>query len=238
MDVKDKIAIVTGASSGIGRATSILLSKNGSKVVLAARNKKELNKLSKKLPNSLAVPTDVTLDRDLDNLISRTLSEFGKIDILINNAGRGYDSLIEKIEDEKLYELFHLNFLAPLHLMQKVIPVMRKQGAGSIVNVSSGTSLMEIPTIGAYSGLKRALNGISFTAREELAEDNIQVSVVYPFITDTNFYKNIIGTPRYALDVRGNTNVPPPDSAEFVAEKILQAIISGEKEVFAHDWMK
>ncbi len=238
VNVKNKIAIVTGASSGIGRATAILLSSKGAKVVLASRNQKELEKLSGQLKDSIVVPTNVTDNKQLDNLVVQTVKNFGKIDILINNAGRGYDALIEKIEDEKFFELFRLNLLAPLHLMQKIIPIMQKNGGGSIVNISSGTSLMEIPTVGAYSGLKRALNGISFTAREELFRDNIKVSVVYPFITDTNFYKNIIGQPRKALDIRRDKNVTPPDSSEFVAEKILLAITTGDKEIFAHDWMK
>lgn len=237
MKVKDKVAIVTGASSGIGLATAKLLSKNGAKVILAARSAEILKKLEKDVANSKALPTDVTVDKQLDRLVSQTLKHYGKIDILVNNAGRGYDALIEKIEDEKLIQLFKLNFLATLHLMQKVIPVMREQKGGSIINVSSGTSLMAIPTVGAYSSFKRALNGLSFTAREELADDGIIVSVVYPFITDTNFYKNIIGKPRKSAGVITNRNTPPPDSAEYVATKILEAIESGKKEIFAHDWM-
>ena len=97
---------------------------------------------------------------------------------------------------------------------------------------------MEIPTVGAYSSLKRALNGLSFTAREELKNDNISISIVYPFITATNFTKNIIGKPREAVDIRRDENIPPPDTAEYVAEKVLQAIKTGEKEIFAHDWMQ
>src|SRR5207237_1142404 len=117
------------------------------------------------------------------DMVKKTIEHYGRIDILVNNAGRGYDAPVEKI-DPKLYEeLFVLNQLSPLVAMQEAIPHMKKQGEGAIVNISSGTSLMDIPGIGAYSSLKRALNGLSLTAREELKDDKIAVSVVYPYIT-------------------------------------------------------
>lgn len=238
MQIQDRVAIITGASSGIGLATARLLSSKGSKVALASRNGKELEKISEQLEGSIAIPTDVTNEKQCDELIATTLKKFGRIDILVNNAGRGYDSPVERIDENSFLELFKLNLLAPLRLMQKVIPIMRRQGGGSIINISSGTSLMEIPTVGAYSSLKRALNGLSFTAREELKNDNISISIVYPFITATNFTKNIIGKPREAVDIRRDENIPPPDTAEYVAEKVLQAIKTGEKEIFAHDWMQ
>lgn len=238
MVVKDKIAIVTGASSGIGLATAKLLSKKGAKVVLAARSKDKLESLSKDLPGSLAVLTDVREVTQIKQLVELSHKHFGRIDILINNAGRGYDSLIENVDIKNFQELFELNLRAPLILMQEVIPIMRKQKGGSIINISSGTSLMAIPTVGTYSALKRGLNGLTLTAREELKKDNINVSVVYPYITKTSFYKNIMGKPRKTVDVRGNDNLPPPDTAQDVAEKILYAIENEEAEVFAHEWMK
>lgn len=145
---------------------------------------------------------------------------------------------LKNIEDSKFELLLKLNLLTPLKAMQAVIPVMRKQGGGSIVNISSGTSLMVLPGLGAYSSLKRALNGLSLTANEELKNDKINVSIVYPYITDTNFYKNIIGISREAHGISSNRNMPQPDTAEYVAEKVLEAITKGSPEVFAHDWMK
>lgn len=86
--------------------------------------------------------------------------------------------------------------------------------------------------------MKRALNGLSLTAREELKSENINVSVVYPYITDTNFYKNIMGKPRKSVDVRNDSNLPPPDTSENVASLVLEAINSSTPELFAHDWME
>jgi short-subunit dehydrogenase len=115
---------------------------------------------------------------------------------------------------------------------------MRKQGGGAIINISSGTALMYLPNMGAYSASKRALANISLTAREELKKDNIIVSVVYPYITLTDFEKNTIKEPASDSGEQADNAQFPPDTAEFVAHKILDCIERGEAEIFAHDWMK
>jgi short-subunit dehydrogenase len=116
---------------------------------------------------------------------------------------------------------------------------MKKQGGGVIINISSGTALMHLPNMGAYSAMKRALADISLTAREELKKDNIIVSVVYPYITLTDFEKNTIkDSSLYENKEQESTGRFSPDSAEYIAQKILEGIESGEAEIFAHDWMK
>jgi short-subunit dehydrogenase len=238
MDVRNKVAIITGASSGIGLETAKLLAKKGAKLALVSRSKEKLEKLSRELPNSLAVPADMTKIFEIKSMIEQTERHFGRIDILINNAGQGYDAPIEKTDINTLHRIFDLDVVGPLIAMQQVIPLMRKQGEGAIINISSGTALMHLPDMGAYSSLKRALADISLTAREELKKDNIVVSVMYPYITLTNFEKNTI------KDSMGNNMEQegagqfPADTAEYVAQKILEGIESGEAEIFAHDWMK
>ena len=236
MNIKGSVAIITGASSGIGEAAARLLSQKGAKVVLAARSEAKLIKLSKDLPDSLVVVTDMSRTSDVKEMIKRVYKHFGRIDILVNNAGRGYDASTEYIELNKLHELFDLNYIGPLVAMQTVIPIMRKQGGGAIVNISSGTALMALPHMGAYSSLKRALVGLSLTAREELKKDNISVSVVYPTMTDTNFEKNTIqsGPP---MQWEGGGSMPKIDPPELIAEKIKDAIKTGNAEVFAHEWL-
>jgi short-subunit dehydrogenase len=122
--------------------------------------------------------------------------------------------------------------------MQEVIPIMRSQGGGSIINVSSGTALMYLPNMGAYSAVKRALAGISLTAREELKKDNIVVSVVYPYITLTNFQENTITDFVDEWEGEEGGDYHPADTAEYMAEKIVEGIESGEAKIFAHEWMK
>jgi short-subunit dehydrogenase len=241
MNIADKVVIVTGASSGIGLATARLLAGHGAKVALAARSRDKLNRLAAELPDSFVVPTDMRSVEDIRNMTEKVLGHFGRIDVLINCAGRGYDAPLEQIEIDKYRELFELDVVGPLIAMQLVIPTMRKQGGGMIVNISSGASLMYLPDMSAYSSVKRALNSITLTAREELAKDNIVASVVYPYITLTDFDKNMLGVENddfEQFEADADTNLPPPDSAEYVAGRILEVIETEEPEQFAHDWMK
>ena len=241
MQIQDKVVIVTGASSGIGLATARLLSRNGAKLALAARSKSKLRALAKELPDSLAVPTDMTKPAEVRKMVSRVNQHFGRVDILINNAGQGYDAPVEKIRLPAFRHIFNLDVVGPLVAMQKVIPIMRSQKAGMILNISSGTALMALPNMGPYSSLKRALVGISLTAREEWKEDGILVSAVYPYITDTDFEANTISDVEEDAEWDGDGHdgpFNPPDSAEHIARKILEGIQSEEAEIFAHDWMR
>ena len=237
MDVRNKIAIITGASSGIGLATARLLTEKGAKLTLVSRSKEKLEKLSTEIPNSLAVPADMTKITEIKNMIEQTQEHFGRIDILINCAGQGYDAPMEKTNINTFHYIFDLDVVGPLVAMQQVIPIMRKQGGGTIINISSGTALMHLPNMSAYSSLKRALADISLTAREELKKDNIIVSVMYPFMTLTDFEKNTIKDSVPEEEEQGPSQYSP-DTAEYAAQKILEGIESGEAEIFPHDWMK
>jgi len=239
MDVKNKVVIVTGASSGIGLATAKLLSEKGAKLALVARSKEKLEQLSRELRDSVAVPADMTKPSEIKQMVKHTEAHFGRIDALINCAGQGYDAPVERTDLGIFRHIFDLDVVGPLVAMQQVIPIMRRQGGGAIVNVSSGTALMYLPNNGAYSALKRALASISLTAREELKQDGIVVSVVYPYMTLTDFEKNTIKDPSLAQEEPEKGTLPfTPDTAEYMAQKILEGVESGEPEVFAHDWMK
>jgi len=238
MNVQNRVAIVTGASSGIGLAISRLLVKRGARVALVSRSKEKLEGISKSLPNSFAIPADMTKEGEVRNMVGMAKDHFSRIDILINNAGQGYDSPVEKIDVDTFRHVFELDVVGPLLAMQGVIPVMKSQGGGTIVNISSGTALIHLPNMGAYSSLKRALAAISLTAREELKNDNIVVSVIYPYITLTEFENNTIKDIAESDDGQEGGPPFPPDTAEYVAERILEGVESGEAEIFAHEWMK
>ncbi|HVW08131.1 MAG TPA: SDR family oxidoreductase [Bryobacteraceae bacterium] len=235
MQIEGHVFIVTGASSGIGLSTAAALAERGAKVALLARSADALHELERQLPGSLAVTADMTqLDR-VREAIRDVRQHYGRIDGLINNAGRSYAAAVEEIDPAVFDEIFHLNVLGPIVAMQAVIPVMRSQGGGSIVNINSGTAFMTIPQYSVYASSKRALLGFSLTARAELEKDHIVVSEVYPFITATNFGKNRMGNPagggppsQYAAG----------DTPEFVAGLILQAIEEGEAQYFANDRLR
>jgi short-subunit dehydrogenase len=232
MEIANGVFIVTGASSGIGLATARALSEKGAKVALLARSTQALEELSATLPGSLAVTADMTDFDGVRRAVGEVYQRLGRIDGLINNAGRSYAAAVEEIDPVLFDEIFHLNVLGPIVAMQAVIPVMRSQGVGSIVNVNSGTAFMTVPEYSVYSSSKRALLGFSLTARAELAKDNIVVSEVYPFITATNFGNNRMGSPAGGGP---SSNYAAGDTPEFVADLILQAITEGEAQYYAND---
>ena len=235
MQIEDRVFIVTGASSGIGLSTARALSDRGAKVALLARSTDALQELSQQLPGSFPVTADMTQFDRVREAVRTVHRHYGRIDGLINNAGRSYAASVEAIDPAVFDEIFHLNVLGPIVAMQAVIPLMRAQGGGSIVNVNSGTAFMAVPEYSVYSASKRALLGFSLTARAELDKDHIAVSEVYPFITATNFGKN-----RMSNSAGGG---PPAsyadgDKPEFVAGLVLKAIEEGQAQYFANDRLR
>jgi NAD(P)-dependent dehydrogenase (short-subunit alcohol dehydrogenase family) len=229
MWIDGKVVIVTGASGGIGLATARLLGFRGAKVVLAARNEEALRTAAAEISNSLAVRADLRSARDIRALVERTVEHFGRVDCLVNNAGQDFNAPVEAIDPDDFRSILELNLIGPLRAMQAVIPIMRSQGSGAIVNVSSGTTKMVLTGSAGYSSSKAALNHLSLVAREELAADGIAVSLVYPYITATDLEKNAIGADGHAA--APPPGIPPADPPEKVAEAVLSLIESGEAEL-------
>lgn len=232
MQIADHVFIVTGASSGIGLSTAEALSARGAKVALIARNTDAIKGLAARLPGSLPLTADVTDFVALTKAINAVHSHYGRLDGLINNAGRGYGASIEEIDPTAFTEIFTLNVLAPIVAMQAVVPIMRAAGAGVVINVNSGTSFMTIPDYSVYSASKRALLGVTQTARGELAADAIVVSEVYPGMTATDFGKNRLGSGGATTDY--SVGDPP----ELVADLIVAAIEGGEAQYFVNDFLR
>ena len=229
MKLQDSVVIVTGASGGIGEAVAYLLGEAGAKVVLAARSEDRLNTVAAQISGSLVVPTDMRKPEDIKALIQKTKDEFGRVDILINNAGQGMRASVETTNIDDYRSIFELNVIAPLIAMQEVIPLMRQQGGGFILNISSMLSKMYFPNLSAYSSTKYALNSISLTARAELEKDHITVSVFHPKMTATDFGQNVKGEDTYnSRDGRPGMSV---DTVEDVAKAILEQLQSEEAEV-------
>jgi short-subunit dehydrogenase len=228
MDIQEKVVIITGASEGIGLATAHLFAEAGAKVALAARSADTLhsivNELHEQHREALAVPTDMRNKDAIEALVDSVFEQYGRIDMLINNAGQAVRGHVADVDIEQFRQIFELNVLGPVEAIQAVIPKMRQNGGGLIINVSSNVTQMHIPAIGAYAATKAALNMISDTAREELASENIRITTMFPRATATNFGQNSLATPKT------NHQGPRPgqggyesDSAEAVAQKILEA---------------
>src|SRR3984885_6516161 len=235
MQIEDHVFIVTGASAGIGLATAVALSGRGAKVALLARGTDALEQLARQLPGSLPLTVDMTKFDNVRQAVQLVHSHYGRIDGLVNNAGRSYAASVEEIDTALFDEIFHLNVLGPIIAMQAVIPPMRTQGGGSIVNINSGTAFMTIPQYSVYSSSKRALLGFSLTARAEFEKDRIVVSEIYPFITATNFGKKRIGNPAGGGP---SAHYAEGDRPEFVAGLVLQAVEEGQVQYFANDRLR
>ena len=225
MEVNDRVVIVTGASSGIGAAFARLAAGEGARLVLAARRTERLEALAAELPGALPVTTDLRDPGQVRRLVAAAVDAFGRVDVLVNNAGQGMHVPVEEARLDDLQAIVELNLYGPLVAMQAVLPLMRAQGGGAIVNVSSNTTRMVIPGIGPYSATKCALNQLSATARAEWAADGVVVSVVHPSVTATEFHQTL-----RAGAMRGGGRLVP-EAPEVVARAILEAIRSGAAEV-------
>jgi short-subunit dehydrogenase len=229
MVIKDKVVLITGASEGIGKATAELLHSNGAKVAVAARSKDKLEELAVRLENSFVVPVDMTVPESISNMVEQVHTHYGRIDILINNAGQALRAPVTDIKVDDFKKIMELNVYGPLRALQAVVPIMKSQGGGMIVNISSNVSKMAIPGIGAYAATKYALNGLMLTARNDLASEGIVVTLMHPGLTATNFSENSIRN----SDKQFNRPVGmQADTPEMVAEKILEAITNEPAEQY------
>jgi short-subunit dehydrogenase len=229
VDIADKVAVITGASMGIGLATARRFAAEGAKVVLAARSADKLaaaaDELRGKGHEAFAVPTDMCDALAVERLIEAAAQHYGSIDVLINNAGQAAAGAVAAVRVADFRAIFDLNVLGMLYAVQAVVPVMRRGGGGVIINISSMVSKMHIPGLGAYAATKAALNVLTETARVELAPENIRVITVYPRTTATEFGVNSLGDPQLRQRQRAAASAHmTADSPEFVAGKILEAV--------------
>jgi NAD(P)-dependent dehydrogenase (short-subunit alcohol dehydrogenase family) len=186
----NQVVVITGASSGIGAALAELLGSKGARLVLAARREPELAAVAARA-GELALPViaDVTRRADVERIAAECLARHGRIDVWINNAGRGIYRSVMELSDQDFDEMMTVNVKSALYGMQVAVPIFRRQGAGHLINVSSVLGRVPLaPFRSAYSASKHALNSLSANLRMELrAEPNIFVSTVHPGVVATGF---------------------------------------------------
>lgn len=183
------VAIVTGASSGIGEACAIALAKAGFKVVVAARRKSELNALVEKIEQhngeAIAFATDLCDEQQTSQLITQTMEKYGRIDLLVNNAGFSPAAALEQLSRDQIRQTFEVNLFPALQLISEVTPIMRNQGGGRVINMSSMTSRIYSPLAVAYAGTKGGMESATHCLRLELAPWNIHLSIIIPGFVET-----------------------------------------------------
>jgi short-subunit dehydrogenase len=229
-NLASKVVIVTGASSGIGRETALRFAEAGANVLLAARRKDALCAVVDSRPDLrkqlILVPTDVTKDEDVSRLIDAAISYFGRIDVLVNNAGAGLRAPVAEVTLEDARRLMELNLFAAYRCIRAVLPHMNRQHSGQIVNIGSVLSVVATPRNGLYCASKFALRALSNSLRMELRGTGIDVISVLPGYTDTAFFDNMV---RYD----GSPHLSPFRGQHpcKVAEAILHACTRRKREI-------
>lgn len=214
--LKEKVAIVTGAGRGIGRAISVALADSGALVVLAARSKPQLDEVADTIKQaggtSLVVPTDMADEDSIDHLVKSTTTRFGRLDILVNNAGTVHAGRLEQTSTEAWDRCQAVNARGPFILCRRSMPLLRKAQPGYIINIVSVVGVTGYANQIAYTASKHALRGMSIALAEELKlnGDNIRVHVVCPGGVDTDMIRNV------RADLNADELISPDEIAELV----------------------
>ena len=216
------VVVITGASAGIGRATAVRFASEGAALVLAARSLERLQRLAERLEQrfaveTLVVPCDVRQREQVDALVEAAIARFGRIDVLVNNAGYGLYGRIEDTPEAAFRDVLETNVLGVHHAIRAVLPHMRRQGAGHIVNVGSVVGKRSWPYHGAYAASKFALTGLTQALRGELAGSGVSATLVLPASTDTEFFAN---APSYSSEY-----VPAPLGPVQTPGQVARAIV-------------
>jgi len=209
-----KVAIVTGASRGIGRAISVALAKEAATVVLAARAVDKLKETAEQViaggGEAEIVVTELTEEESIKNLVKVTGDKFGQLDILVNNAGITHSAKLEETLTEDWDRCHQINARAPFILCRQALPLLRKAEAGHIINIASVVGVKAYPLQSAYTASKHALRGMTMALAEELKGTNIRVHVVCPGGVDTDLIQHV------RPDIKKEDLMQPEEIAELV----------------------
>jgi NADP-dependent 3-hydroxy acid dehydrogenase YdfG len=225
--IQDKVVAITGASSGIGEAAALALAERGAKVVLGARRSERLKTLAARIVASgreaAYARTDVRQREDLDGLVGLACGCFGRLDVLVSNAGVGPVSLLEDLRVGDWEDMIDVNIKGVLYGIAAALPVFRKQGFGHFVHVASTAALKVVPTMAVYSATKGAVRVISEGLRQE-AGDKVRVTIVTPGFVSTDFLESVTDPQvkaRLAAS-RDELAIPPDAIARAIAFAVEQ----------------
>ena len=221
---KGKVALVTGGTSGIGKATAIAFARAGAKVVLTGRREKEGAQVVaeiKKLGGEAAfVRADIAKDADVKKMVQFTVDKFGKIDIAFNNAGVEWKGPLDHATEAEYRRVFDINVWGVLNSMRHEIPVMLKNGGGAIVNTSSGAGHVGLPEVSVYIASKHSVEGLTKAVALEFAKQNIRINAVAPGVIATEMFDRFAGD-----ELRDQIVSFTPVGRVGVAEEIAAAVL-------------
>jgi len=193
-NIKGKVVVITGASSGMGKAIAIELAKNGANVVLGARRTEQLQQLVEEIKSKGGEATfaqiDVKNKADLLRLVKTTVEQYGKLDVIVNNAGISQLSRIDELDVDGWEEMIDINLKGVLYGMAAAIPVFKQQQSGHIINIISTSGIKIVPMQGVYAGTKNAVRTIAEAFRQE-SDGNIRITGISPGFVKTDFANNI-----------------------------------------------
>jgi short-subunit dehydrogenase len=224
---------ITGASAGIGRATAVRLARNGAALVLCARRADPLaataDDVRRAGGEALTVTADVTREADMAALVAAAVDRFGRLDVMMCNAGFGIYGPIDQIEPARMQQLLDVNYMGTYLAARAALPVFRRQQKGHLIIVSSIVGKRGVPFTAAYAATKFAQVGLAESLRAELRGSGIDVTIVYPISTRTEFFDVMTRISGFATRATG-----PQQDASAVAEAIARAIESPAAEVFPY----
>jgi len=240
--VSGKVIVITGASAGIGAETARVLGAAGHSLVLAARRETELREVARSVGASArAVVTDVTRRDSVNRLRDEALREFGRVDVWINNAGRGITRPVLELTDEEFDEMMLVNVKSVLYGMQAIVPHFIERGSGHLINVSSFLGRVPIATVrSAYNAAKAAVNALTANLRVDLRAKHpgIAVSLVMPGIVATDFARNALGgvapLPPPAVVSGATPGAMKPQTPQEVATVIANLVANPVAEVYTN----
>jgi len=228
------VIAITGASAGIGRATAIRLARDGAAIAICARRREPLDAAAAAISaaggQALAVIADVTSEADMARFVDETVAQFGRLDVMMCNAGFGVAGAIDDVTPEQMRKLIDVNYMGTFYAARSALAVFRRQGAGHLIVVSSIVGKRGVPYMSAYAATKFAQVGMAECLRAEVAGSPIHVSVVYPVSTDTEFF-DVMSRETGTAVTRA---FGPRQDATVVADAIARAIARPVAEIYPH----
>jgi len=220
-----KVALVTGGTSGIGKATAIAFARAGAKVVLTGRREKEGAQVVaeiKKLGGDAAfVRADVAKDGDVKKMVDFAVDKFGKLDVAFNNAGVEWMGPLDQATEAEYRRIFDINVWGVLNSMRHEIPVMLNNGGGAIVNTSSVAGHVGLPQVSVYIASKHAVEGLTKSAALEFAKQNIRINAIAPGVIGTEMFDRFAGEDEVRKQIISITPVGRIGASEEIAEAVL-----------------